>query len=412
MKAWESVRLADCCIIKPPKSEARKKLKDTDLVSFVPMNNLGIDTPQLFLGEDKPLSEVSGSYTYFADNDVLLAKITPCFENGKLGIAKGLTNGVGFGSSEYIVFRTSARLLPEFLYYYLARPSFREAGSLVMTGAVGHKRVSKEFIENTEIPLPPVQEQRRIVAILDKAFADIDKARALTEQNVKNARELFESYLYQIYGQPGEGWVEEKMSDVCEGKITDGTHQTPKYFDEGYIFLSSKNVTSGVIDWSDVKYIDESQHAEMQKRLSPKRNDILLAKNGTTGVAAIVDKDEIFDIYVSLALLRPSEKIEPRYLLHFVNSSHAKNQFNKRLKGIGVPNLHLEEIRDVTVPYPTSKLVQKQIVDKIDNLLNYRNSLEDLYRKKLVKIEALRKSILQKAFSGELTKSDYEEAAA
>lgn len=139
-----------------------------------------------------------------------------------------------------------------------------------------------------------------------------------------------------------QGWEVKKLKEVCE-KITDGTHQTPKYFDEGFVFLSSKNVTSGKIDWDNVKYIDERQHLEMHKRVAPRIGDILLAKNGTTGVAAIVDREVIFDIYVSLAFLRPLNTIYPEYLLKFINSPLAKKQFNKRLKGSGVPNLHLKK---------------------------------------------------------------------
>ena len=140
------VKLKDCCIIKPPKAEAKKLLNETDMVSFVPMNNLGINRKDLVLDEQKPLSQVTGSYTYFADNDVLLAKITPCFENGKLGIAKGLTNGIGFGSSEFIVFRPNKELLAEYLYYFLLRPIFREEGAAVMTGAVASSRVMKPTV--------------------------------------------------------------------------------------------------------------------------------------------------------------------------------------------------------------------------------------------------------------------------
>lgn len=161
-----------------------------------------------------------------------------------------------------------------------------------------------------------------------------------------------------------QGWEIKKLGEVCE-KITDGTHQTPKYFDEGVIFLSSKNVTSGKIDWDNVKYIDEKQHLEMHKRVAPRVNDILLAKNGTTGVAAIVDRDVIFDIYVSLAYLRPLSVVTPHYLLHFINSPLAKNQFNKRLKGAGVPNLHLEEIREVEIPLPPLP-EQQRIVSILD----------------------------------------------
>ena len=95
-KHWEVKRLGDVCLIKPPKSEARKQLGSSDLVSFVPMKNLGIGSKYLVASQVRPLEDVAGSYTYFAEEDVLLAKITPCFENGKLGIARNLSNGVGY----------------------------------------------------------------------------------------------------------------------------------------------------------------------------------------------------------------------------------------------------------------------------------------------------------------------------
>ena len=197
---WEMKRLDEVCQIKPPKAEARKRISTDALVSFVPMEDLGIDKKFFNVVQKKPLSVVSGSYTYFADGDVLLAKITPCFENGKLGIAGALTNGIGFGSSEYIVFRSDGRLRNEWLYYYLSRESFRVEGAKLMSGAVGHKRVPKEFIENYLIPVPPLPEQQRIVALLDEAFAAIAIAKANAEKNLKNARALFDSYLNYDYG--------------------------------------------------------------------------------------------------------------------------------------------------------------------------------------------------------------------
>ncbi len=162
-----------------------------------------------------------------------------------------------------------------------------------------------------------------------------------------------------------EGWEVKTLSEVCE-KITDGTHQTPKYFDDGIIFLSSRNVTSGKINWDKIKYIDEEQHVAMHKRVAPRINDILLAKNGTTGVAAMVDRDVVFDIYVSLAHIRVLDEILPHYMLYFINSPLAKKQFNQRLKGTGVPNLHLKEIREVQIPFPNSLPEQKQIVKTLD----------------------------------------------
>jgi len=216
---------------------------------------------------------------------------------------------------------------------------------------------------------------------------------------------LFESYLQGVFENKGEDWEEKTLKEVC-AKITDGTHQTPKYFDNGFIFLSSKNVTTGKINWDNIKYIDEKQHLEMHKRVAPRFGDILLAKNGTTGVAAMVDKDVIFDIYVSLAHIRVLEKVTPEFMLYFINSPVAKKQFNKRLKGSGVPNLHLQEIREVIISFPQSKEEQQAIVQKLDALSAETKKLEAIYQTKINNLEELKKSILQKAFTGELNKAE------
>lgn len=191
-------------------------------------------------------------------------------------------------------------------------------------------------------------------------------------------------------------WQIKKLKEVCD-KITDGTHQTPKYSTNGGIFLSSRNVTSGKIDWDNIKYIDEKQHIEMHKRVAPRINDILLAKNGTTGVAAIVDRDVVFDIYVSLALLRPLNDLLPTYLLHFINSPLAKKQFNKRLKGMGVPNLHLEEIREVEIPIPPLS-EQKRIVEILDEAFSAVDKAKANVKKNLQNTKELLESYLKSVF--------------
>ena len=183
------------------------------------------------------------------------------------------------------------------------------------------------------------------------------------------------------------------LKDLCEIEITDGTHKTPTYSESGYIFLSSKNVTTGEIDWDNVMYIPDWLHNELYSRISPQKDDILLAKNGTTGVAAIVDRDEIFDIYVSLALIRPKKtKILPRYLLHAINSEPSKRYFDGHLKGIGVPNLHLTHISETPIKVPN---FEKQIsvvneLDKVTNLINKRKEqlkkLDELVKARFVEL--------------------------
>lgn len=287
-----------------------------------------------------------------------------------------------------------------YLFHQLLSPQFTEF-AVSGSARAGMPKVNREHLFTFRMPIPALSEQRRIVGMLDEAFASLATAKANAEKNLQNARALFESHLQSVFTKRGKGWVEKHLKEVCE-KITDGTHQTPKYFDEGVVFLSSRNVTGGEIDWEHIKYIDTKQHIEMHKRVAPRRNDILLAKNGTTGVAALVDRDTTFDIYVSLALLRALPVIRPRFLLHFINSPAAKAQFNKRLKGIGVPNLHLEEIREVCLAFPTEVKEQDRIVAELDALKKETQRLAQLFERKLAELEALKKSLLHQAFTGQL----------
>ena len=185
----------------------------------------------------------------------------------------------------------------------------------------------------------------------------------------------------------------QKLKDICLTEITDGTHQTPTYSESGYIFLSSKNVTTQKIDWDNVMFIPEKLHKELYKRVAPQIDDILLAKNGTTGVSAIVDRDIVFDIYVSLALIRPNtEIVMPRYLLYALNNPVVKRYFDSSLKGIGVPNLHLKNIRETPIKIYDLE-TQKAIVEKLDKvckLMSLRKQqnakLDDLVKAQFVEM--------------------------
>ena len=157
----ERIRLKDACIINPPKSEV-KDLRNTE-VSFLPMADLNAHQIDFIPKHTKQVTEVYTGYTYFKDGDVLLAKVTPCFENGKAGLAKNLVNGIGFGSSEYYVLRAKQTILPTFVYYNLASSGFLRQGAQNMSGAVGLKRVTKDFLFNYEIPVPSIEVQENVV---------------------------------------------------------------------------------------------------------------------------------------------------------------------------------------------------------------------------------------------------------
>lgn len=269
----------------------------------------------------------------------------------------------------------------KYLYHYLQTIRLPDGG---------YDRHYK-YLKRTEVVIPPVSEQSRIAAILDQA----DALRAKRREALALLDELQRGIFIEMFGE-STNYPQARLDELCE-LITDGTHQTPTYADEGVIFLSAKNVTSGKIDWVNVKYIPELLHLDLHKRLAPQRNDILLAKNGTTGVAAIVDRDSVFDIYVSLALLRPKGEFRPRYIHAAINSDASRKHFSGALKGIGVPNLHLKEIRATRVPCPPLA-VQIEFESRVARLESVRADVEV----SLATLDALFSSLQHRAFRGEL----------
>jgi type I restriction enzyme S subunit len=276
------------------------------------------------------------------------------------------------------------------LAYFLRSNEFLNFANTVVAGAKMPRMVMSEFWQY-KIPLPPLAEQRRIAAILDQA----DALRSKRRESLTQLETLKQSIFLDMFGQ-NKNHPRQTLEELCE-LITDGTHQTPTYADEGVIFLSAKNVTTGSIDWLNVKFIPNFLHKELHRRLAPQKDDILLAKNGTTGVAAIVDRECVFDIYVSLALLRPRQGILASYLHAAINSAICRSQFNSSLKGIGVPNLHLKEIRLTKVPVPTMKQ-QQQFALHIHEI----ESLRKQHETSLNISNSLFASLQHRAFRGEL----------
>ena len=176
---WETVRLGDICELNPRKSE----VKDFDgNVSFVPMAVVSETDMYFSVQEQRPLKEVYTGYTYFRDDDVLLAKVTPCFENGKSGLAKKLENGIGFGSSEFFVLRANpVRVLPEYIYYIINSNRFISEGTPQMTGTGGLRRLTKDFVLNYPVSLPPLDEQRKIVNQTEEEIAIVEQNKSLIE---------------------------------------------------------------------------------------------------------------------------------------------------------------------------------------------------------------------------------------
>lgn len=266
------------------------------------------------------------------------------------------TPNVSVASTGFCILDCKENVDERFVFDFCKSQSFIDEMVAQATGA-SYPAVSDKIVRSALVPAYTYEEQCEISEVLDNVFDIIEKRK----EELQNFDDLIKARFAELFGSIYNnifGFDVMTLQDVCE-QIKDGTHQTPMYTDDtinGYKFLSSKDVTTGKIDWNHLKYIPGELHTELYKKISPKKGDILLAKNGTTGIAAIVDRDEVFDIYVSLALLRPLQLVTSEYLCAAVNSAETKQQFDSSLKGIGVPNLHLGEIKKTKIIVPPIEL--------------------------------------------------------
>ena len=287
-----------------------------------------------------------------------------------------------------------------FLYYLLSSPFvFNQFDYLAAGSTVRNLNIS--LVSSIKVPLPPLPEQQRIVSILDKVFAAIDKAKANAEQNLKNARDVFNSYLQGVFEKKGDGWEHIRMGDICQ--IYDGTHFSPKNGRDGdYMYITAKNIKPYYIDVSNISYVTEDDHNDIYSRCSPKKGDVLYIKDGATaGIATVNTIEEEFSMLSSVALIKCSNIILNTFLVHYMNSSVGKKNFLGYLDGAAITRLTLIKIKNVCFSIPTLE-EQQSIVNKLDALRAETQKLEAIYKKKLDCLEELKKSVLQKAFAGEL----------
>lgn len=372
----------------------------------MPMEDLGIERKFSEPQQTRTLGEVEGSYTYFAEGDVLLAKITPCFENGKLGIARGLTNGAGFGSSEFIVFRTGAEIDREWLYYFLSQDSFRREGEARMGGAVGHKRVALDFVEGYQIPLPPLPEQKRIVAILDEVFAGVDTAIANTDISIARTRQLYGFLANQILHDLEIDWPQRKLGTLCT-RITKGSSpkwQGISYVDRlGILFITSENVREFDVDISAPKFVEERFNAKERKSIL-REGDILTNIVGASiGRTAIFRSHLIANINQAVCLIRcDPDNLNNEYLLYILNSWKYQKILHDNETNNARANLSLSFFSDLTIPMPPLEL-QAQVAKSLSQARTKADQLADVYRSKRGKLFELKQALLQRAFAGDLT---------
>lgn len=267
------------------------------------------------------------------------------------------------------------------------------------------KHISAKQIKAIEFPFPPITEQKYIVTILDQVFADIEQARAKTEQNLKNAQELFESYLQQIFSHPGEGWTEGKLLTFCE-KITVGHvgSMASKYLDDGIIFLRSQNIRPFNVSLKGCKFIDEEFNNKLKKsQLTP--GDVAIVRTGYPGTAAVIPESLPISNCSDLVIVKTKPSLSPHFLTLFLNSCFGKSLVSANLVGAAQKHFNVTAAKNVMFAAPNID-EQEKIVSSAHLFRLEIMKVENIYIRKLDTLNELKKSILQKAFAGELSKSN------
>jgi type I restriction enzyme S subunit len=289
---------------------------------------------------------------------------------------------------------TKDHLVDKDYFYFSASSVIDDMLSQVHGTTMRH--ITKEPFESTEIPLPPLDEQKRIAAILSKA----DRLRRLR----RYARELSDGYLgsvfLEMFGDPVSnpmGWDITSLGEICS-LIRDGVHETPPYVPSGVPFITVKNIVTGRLDFQNTNFVSEEVHSELTSRVKPERGDILVSKDGTIGVPCVVDTDREFSIFVSVALLKPRRRIvDPIFLVQQIRSDAVQRQIRQGTKGIAIRHLHLEDFKRLIILLPPLKH-QREFVRIIRKFERLRAQQQEAERQ----AEHLFQSLLHRAFRGEL----------
>lgn len=365
------------------------------------MEDLDIDMKYVTPTRTRKLGDVGGSYTFFAEGDVLLAKITPCFQNGKLSIARGLTNGVGFGSSEFIVLRPQSALQAEYLYYFLSQAAFRNEGVARMGGSVGQQRVPIEYVLDQRIPLPSLPEQRRIVEILDDAFAAIAKAKANTERIHTHLTAMMDAELQSLISRGSREWPLLALGEIAKvfgrGRSRHRPRNEPRLYDGPYPFVQTGDIRAAafVIDDYTQTY---SELGLSQSKLWPK-GTVCITIAANIAESAILGFDGCFPDSV-IGVVVDEAKADNAYLLYVLRGY--RSHLQALGKGSAQDNINMGTFDSQKFPFPDIR-TQREVVDKLNRLRGHIYELNKLGTQKINALGSLKQSLLHHAFTGQLT---------
>jgi type I restriction enzyme S subunit len=292
----------------------------------------------------------------------------------------------------------------DYLYLYLQSELFQKELASVSARSA-QAGFSKADISPFDIVIPPIPEQKRIVSILDTVFADLEQARAKTEQNLKNARDLFDSYLQQVFSQDREvaaksGWVTKYISDViCKTKTVD-PRKSPE---SEFLYVDVSGVSNQTLEITDSTKLAGKDAPSRARRVITEGDIIFATVRPTLRRIAVVPSHLDGEVCsTGYFVFQPKSELYNRYLYYFLQSDTFMVEMEKLQKGASYPAVNDSQVKSRLISYPSIP-EQKRIVETLDSLNNAVNELKATYTKKLNSIDDLKKSILQKAFSGELT---------
>jgi len=407
---WDVKRLLYSCSLNPTKSELNGLSKDTE-VSFLPMESID-ENGDLILDKTRVIEEVYQGYTYFRDGDVIVAKITPCFENGKGAMCRNLLGSIGFGTTELHVLRPNKQTTSKFIFYLTKSQTFRVLGEAMMQGTAGQKRVPEDFIRNFTTALPPTPEQYAIADFLDHEAAKIDALVAKKERLIKLLQEKRTALITHAVARGLDPDVPMKDSGVewlgeipahwniihlkyAASYIIDCPHSTPIYSSDGdYHVIRTADVSPGCLNLSNTLRVNISEYLKRIDRLKPEAGDIVYSREGERyGMAAIVPEESMVCLGQRMMHFRTNSAFNPSFLMWQLNSDSTYRQAQQDTTGATSPHVNVDTIRNfwLTEPPLTEQIVIATYINcetsKIDSLITkIRQHIEKLreYRTALI----------------------------
>ncbi|MFV0370868.1 MAG: restriction endonuclease subunit S [Azonexus sp.] len=379
-----------------PRRKAIERADDTH-TSFVPMEAVDDVLGEVTQAASQPFSKVRKGYTYFENEDVIFAKITPCMQNGKHAVVRNLIGGFGFGSTEFHVVRASPEILPEWIHYFLRRKETLDAAIKTFTGAVGQQRVPPSFLENLEIPVPPIEEQRQIAARLKAQLAEVETARQAAQAQVRDAGLLRQRLLRQTF----DALHEAPVKTLGEwAKTTSGS--TPSRGDKRYWSPAEIPwVKTGEVAFAPITKTEESISrqalAECSLALLPPQT-VLIAMYGqgkTRGQSAILEVEATTN-QACFAIL-PNETWDAQFLHYWLMASYEDLRNLSEGRGGNQANLNGGLLNALEIPAPSID-EQRHIVARLKSQLAEADAVAHAAAAQLAEIERLPQRLLAQAF--------------